>query len=305
LDDVWFAEDSLERVGPFPTPEEWRESSWRDNVDLRLVTTVIYDDPGENEQGETPETEEDRQAEWIAESAKAVLEDLFDPPEVERIVYSYYCASGEPIEILFTVETVDDVGAYQRIVSAPPRAWLHGEGSQGFPMSSWERPEGEDMHFLAPGIQSAKVTCEHWSTPQRFVALGGPLGADVGEEDRLTAENLALAMEESFPDLASDLQKVADEWDPLPPLYMEVGAILTPQVVNAAHADDDARLHDLGVFMERMANSSDRRIRDALTHAFAFIGDDRPALERARKAMGPETLALSIQIETHWGREPG
>jgi hypothetical protein len=84
------------------------------------------------------------------------------------------------------------------------------------------------MHFLVPGIESAKVTCEHWSTPQRFVALGGPLSA--GEQDLLTAENLALAMEEPFPDLASDLQAVVDEWGELPPVVIDVGAILVPKV---------------------------------------------------------------------------
>ena len=87
--------------------------------------------------------------------------------------FAGFVSQDEPIEIWIMVETEDVVGAYQRIVSAPPRAWLHGEGSHGFPMSSWERPEGEDMHFLVPGIESAKVTCEHWSTPQRFVALDG------------------------------------------------------------------------------------------------------------------------------------
>lgn len=175
LDDVWFAEDSLERVGPTPTPKEWRESIWRDNVDLRLVTTVIYDDPGENEQGETPETEEDREAERIAESAEAALRELVESGEVDWIGYSR-CQSGEPMEVWITVEPTGDLlEAYQRIVSAPPRAWMHGEASQGFPMSSWERPDGEDVHFLVPGIESAKVLCEHWSTPQRLVSLRGPL----------------------------------------------------------------------------------------------------------------------------------
>jgi hypothetical protein len=55
------------------------------------------------------------------------------------------------------------------------RPWLHGESSQGFPMSSWERPEGEDVQFLVPGIKSTTVTCEHWSTPERLVAPSSPI----------------------------------------------------------------------------------------------------------------------------------
>jgi hypothetical protein len=51
---------------------------------------------------------------------------------------------------------------------------LTASHSGEFPMSSWARPSGEDVHFLAPGIWRATVTCEHWSTPERFVAPSRP-----------------------------------------------------------------------------------------------------------------------------------
>jgi hypothetical protein len=82
LDDVWFAEDPLERAGPNPTLKERRESIWQDNVDLTFVTKVIYDDPGKDEQGFLPETEEDREVERIAESAEAALRALVTCKEV-------------------------------------------------------------------------------------------------------------------------------------------------------------------------------------------------------------------------------
>jgi hypothetical protein len=171
-DDVWFAEDSLKRVGLNPTRQERRESIWRDNVDLRLVTKVIYDDPGKDEQGDTPVTDEDEEVERIAESAEAALRELV---ESRQLLWGCSVAHGDPMEIKLLVEPTGDLlAAYQRIVAAPPSAWLHGEGSQGFPVSSWERRDGEDTHFLAPGIVSATVTCEHWSTPERLIALSTP-----------------------------------------------------------------------------------------------------------------------------------
>lgn len=84
-------------------------------------------------------------------------------------------SQNDPMEIKIWVEpTRDLLAAYERIVSAPQCAW-HGEDSHSFPMSSWERPEGEDTHFLVPGIESATVTCEHWSTPERLSRSGGRL----------------------------------------------------------------------------------------------------------------------------------
>jgi hypothetical protein len=175
LEDVWFAEDSLERVGPNPTPQEWRYSIWQDNVYLRLITNVIYDDPGEDEKGDRWETEEEKEVTRIAEKAEVELPAIVECRQVLGGNSPGFVSQDEPIEIHITLEpTGDAFAAYQRIVSAPPFAWLHGEDSRGFPMSSWRRPHGEDAILLAPGIKSATVTCEHWSTPERLITLSGP-----------------------------------------------------------------------------------------------------------------------------------
>ena len=121
----------------------------------------------------------------------------------------------------------------------------------------------------------------------------------------LTQRNLAAAMRASLPELAAAFVTLIDEWEDDEPGITSVAALLIPEVVEAAHESDELRLRALSTFMERMATSSDEDVRNALTvGALEMIGDDRPALERARKTMRPETLALSIAIETFWGREP-
>lgn len=128
-----------------------------------------------------------------------------------------------------------------------------------------------------------------------------PMSPDVP----LTAENLAAAMRASLPELAVAFQTLVDESEDDEPGITAVAALLVPEVVEAAHRADKVRLRALSTFMERMATSADQRVRNALTDgALEVIGDDRPTLERVRETMGRETLALSIAVETFWGREP-
>lgn len=145
--------------------------------------------------------------------------------------------------------------------------------------------------------QRAATAIRRWWTQQ----LPPPMPQDTP----LTAENLALAMRASLPELAPDFQRLVDEWEDEEPGITLVADVLVPHVVDAARADDEARLRVLSTFMERMATSPDRRIQDALmAGVLEVVGDDRPALDRARESMGPRTLALSIEVETFWGREP-
>ena len=108
----------------------------------------------------------------IAESAGVAPRELVD---ARQVLWSTYAGDGEPIEINADLYPVDDViAAYCRIVSAPAGAWLHGEDQRGFPLSVWESPLAEKPAFLVPQIVSARVTCEHWSTPERLIALSKP-----------------------------------------------------------------------------------------------------------------------------------
>jgi hypothetical protein len=155
----------------------------------------------------------------------------------------------------------------------------------GLPASFWED-------------QRAAGAIRHWWTRQPLTR--------VGPAEALTTANLAAAMCTSLPELVPDVQKLREESeDAGEPGVTLIAALLVPHTVDAAHADDGARLRMLSAFMERMAASADVGVRNALTVGMLeVVGDDRHALDRAREVMGPLTLALSIEIETFWGREP-
>ena len=158
----WFTADCLERVGPR------EEGIWIDNVDLTLGTDVWWYEPEQDDDGSWPETEEEEQADALAEEAARVLRRLV-PATVE---WHQVVSDGEPIELSLEVRPRGDMGivdAYLTIISEPARAWQHGEDNSGFPMSHWEPPIGERMIFLAPGVEWVHVTCEHWSTPERLL----------------------------------------------------------------------------------------------------------------------------------------
>jgi hypothetical protein len=158
----WFTADCLERVGPR------EEGIWKDNVDLTLGTDVWWYEPEQNDDGSWDETEEEKEADAVAEEAAQALRQLV-PAQVE---WHQSVEDGRPIELSLEVRPqagMSIVDAYLTIISEPPRTWLHGEDNIGFPKSFWEPPIGEQMIFLAPGVDWANVTCEHWSTPERLL----------------------------------------------------------------------------------------------------------------------------------------
>ena len=121
----------------------------------------------------------------------------------------------------------------------------------------------------------------------------------------LSSESFEAALVAALPEVAPDLRLLADSWgEETPGLHVVVGDVLAPRVVEAAESGDDRRLQSVCGFMERMATSPDERVRNALTvSVLERLGDDRERLDKARVSMGPETLALSQQIERFWGRE--
>jgi hypothetical protein len=109
----------------------------------------------------------------------------------------------------------------------------------------------------------------------------------------------------TMPELESDLKTLKEWWgEDEPGLHIVVGDVLKPHVERAVDAGAWSRIHLACLFMERMATSSDERVRNALqVSLLEVLGDDRERLEKARLAMEPATLALSHEIERFWGRE--
>jgi hypothetical protein len=75
--------------------------------------------------------------------------------------------------ILWLHPAGDPLGAYERIVAEPSRAWQHGENNDGFLCSSWETPSTERLIFLVPGVREATVRLEYYSSPERLVLFSG------------------------------------------------------------------------------------------------------------------------------------
>jgi hypothetical protein len=110
----------------------------------------------------------------------------------------------------------------------------------------------------------------------------------------------------AMPDRAADLEELRASWnDDEPPMGMVVASVLGKHVARAVDAGAWWDIHTACQFMERMATSPDVDLRNSLTvELLETLGDDRERLEKARRTMGPATLALSHEIERFWGREP-
>jgi hypothetical protein len=172
---IWFAEDSLESTGlaedwgdPPTDTWEWvsigeenpQAEEWRDTIWIDLITDWTLE-------GEDATPEEDRRAEAALDSAAAALAKLV--PTRDEIGGTWVEDADEPVEISLWLEPAGDaLEAYERIVSEPSRAWLHGENDRGFPESTWEIPQIEPLVFLVPGIREARVRLEYYSSPERF-----------------------------------------------------------------------------------------------------------------------------------------
>jgi hypothetical protein len=122
----------------------------------------------------------------------------------------------------------------------------------------------------------------------------------------LTAETFEAALVADLPEVTPELQKLRESWgDDEPGLHVVVGDVLTPYVSETVDLGDTVRLSEACAFLEGMATSKHERVRNALTVSLLErLGDDPARLDTARAAMGPQTLALSREIERFWGREP-
>jgi hypothetical protein len=110
----------------------------------------------------------------------------------------------------------------------------------------------------------------------------------------------------AFPELAEELQALRYEWGEYAPpgIHTVVAAVLVEHVERAVDSGEPDRIQRVCHFMERMATSPELYVRNAVqVSLLEVLGDDRARLDKARREMGPATLALSHEIERFWGRE--
>jgi hypothetical protein len=133
--------------------------------------------------------------------------------------------------------------------------------------------------------------------PGRLHAVQGP--------ETMVAASFEGELLADIPEIAPDLHGLRSWWgEDEPGLHNVVGDVLAPYVERAVDSGERDQLRRSCVFMERMATSPDESLRNALqVSLLEVIGDQRERLEKARRAMGPATLALSHEIERFWGRE--
>jgi hypothetical protein len=136
---LWFPESALESTGVFGNEDP---HEWRDEVTLDLVTSAW-----ENEEGQ----------EFFWRSVQALRQ--FVASEDDIVGGHDVNVEDEPIAVNLSLYPVGDVlETYQQIISAPERAWTHGEDRRGFPLSRWESPLAEKVVFLVPGIARRRRT---------------------------------------------------------------------------------------------------------------------------------------------------
>jgi hypothetical protein len=116
--DVWLPEGSAEQAAP---PEDWM-GWWEDRISIDFVTNVVWWQPEQEDDDTEPETAEDVASEAIAEAAKQVVEDLV---EAERVEWDWEMVSdAQETQMNVTVHSPKNLlGAYERIIAAPDRAW--------------------------------------------------------------------------------------------------------------------------------------------------------------------------------------
>ncbi len=142
-----------------------------------------------------------------------------------------------------------------------------------------------------------------WASDMGFEEL---LARRASPELRELAANFETDLVAAFPELAPELQALGyeyGEYDP-PGIHIVVGVVLVHHVEREVDSDDPDRIGRVCRFMERMATSKELYVRNALqVSLLEVLGDDRARLDKARREMGPATLALSHEVERFWGRE--
>jgi hypothetical protein len=105
------------------------------------------------------------------------------------------------------------------------------------------------------------------------------------------------------PELREEIEAVRQTWAPEPPgQHIIYGDILNPYLVKLLETGaDDQRLQEIFAFLEELAQNPDDHVREVVgVTVLEHLGGNKARLAKARRFMGPATLALSGEIERFW-----
>ncbi len=119
-------------------------------------------------------------------------------------------------------------------------------------------------------------------------------------------DNLITEFIVEFPELKERADKESKWWnEEVPLVHVFFGDVLAPFLKTELISLENPRLlNRIFQFLEKMAVSYDEGVQEVLgVTILEWLGDDKKRLEIARKMMGPNTLKMSLEIESGLGRE--
>jgi hypothetical protein len=119
-------------------------------------------------------------------------------------------------------------------------------------------------------------------------------------------KNLISLFINNFPELNIESMKEVESWgDEEIPVHVFFGNILIPFLEQSlVTMDKPELLQRIFIFLEKMALSDDKKVREVLSDSILeVLGDDDQQLKNARGFMKERTLEMSHNIEKALGRE--
>lgn len=118
----------------------------------------------------------------------------------------------------------------------------------------------------------------------------------------LTYDRVISALGEHFPQLRDAIADLDGEG-----VHVVFGFVVNQGFLNPTLDEQDlpnAQTREMFAFIEEMSTSEDAAVRNVVQVTICeSLGDSPQRLRRARKLMGPATLALSHEAERFLGRE--
>jgi hypothetical protein len=106
----------------------------------------------------------------------------------------------------------------------------------------------------------------------------------------------------TFPEFSTIAEREFSCWyGSQPPLHIFFSSVLDPFLVKELDCiTDPIFLTRIFNYLEKLAGSDVKGVREALISTFVWLGCDKGLLANAQAFMGPKTLRLSYEVERNW-----